>query len=246
MTATFIRHTAAAAAAVIATLPVFGAAQSPTAQQILARHEVAVGGRKALEAHSSIRITGIVIIPVANARGSIEIVRAKPNRFVEKLSLTGLGEMYKGFDGKTAWVLEPQGAALLTDADAESVRRQADWYHEFATTQASRGARVDSADFEGQAAWMLTYASGLGDEVRSYFSQQTGLRLGETTHMGVGNTTIVYGAYREFGVIRMPTTITTRSVSGEMHTSIVTVEFDKVPASAFALPPAVKAIAKDD
>jgi hypothetical protein len=246
MTGMFIRYPALTAAALVAMLSPSAAAQRPTAQQVLARHEAAVGGRKALDAHSSMRITGIVIIAVANARGSIEVVRAKPNRFVERLALNELGEMYKGFDGKTAWVVEPQGAALLTDADAESVRRQADWYHEFETTQASRGARVDSVDFEGQPAWMLTYASGLGDEVRSYFSQQTGLRLGETTHMGVGNTTIVFGAYKEFGGIRIPTTITTRSASGEMHTSIVNVEFDKVPASAFALPPAVKALTRND
>lgn len=233
--------------ALIAIVAVSAQAQEiPTADKVLSRHEAAVGGRTALDAHSSIRVTGVVIVASADIRGSLEIIRAKPNWYVEKMSLSTLGDLIKGYDGKIAWTLEGSDPGLLTDADAEGMKRVADWYHEFSVTQAMRGARVDSADFEGEPAWMLTYASGLGDEVRSYFSRETGLRVGEESALGVGESSIIYAAYKTFGGVQFPTRITTRRGNSEMLTNILSVEFDKVPTSAFALPPAVKAIAKDD
>jgi hypothetical protein len=222
------------------------AQKPPTAEQVIARHEAAVGGRAAINAHSSLRMTGIVIVAIADIRGSIEIIRARPNKYVEKMSLSQVGDMSKGYDGKTAWALDASEPGLLTDADAEGMKRMADWNHEFTVPQAMRGAKVDSAEFEGQSSWMLTYASGLGDEVRSYFNRETGLRIGEETSAGVGEATIIYGAYKSYGGVQFPTRITTRRGTNEMLINIVTVEFDKVPPSAFALPPAVKAIAKTD
>ena len=222
------------------------AQKPPTAEQVLARHEAAVGGRAALDAHSSVRITGLVIIAVADLRGSLEIIRAKPDKYIEKMSLPQVGDMYKGFDGRIAWVVEDNEPALLTDADAVSMKRSADWYHEFMVTQAMRGARVDSAEFDGERVWQLTYASSLGDEVRAYFSRETGLRVAEESSMGVGEASSTFGAYKAFGGVRFPTTIRTRRGTDEMLVNILTVEFDKVPPSAFALPPAVKAIAKND
>ena len=224
-----------------------GAAQKPpTADQVIARHEAAVGGRSALDAHTSLRITGLVIVASADIRGSLEILRAKPNKYVEKMSLSQIGDMHKGYDGKIAWTLESSEPALLTDADAESVKRSADWYHEFIVTQAMRGARVDTSEFEGQPAWRLTYASGLGDEVRAYFNRETGLRIAEESIFGVGESTSIFGGYKNFGGVMFPTVIRSRRGPGEMLVNILTVEFDKVPSSAFALPPAVKAIAKND
>lgn len=225
---------------------VVAAQKPPTAEQVLARHEAAVGGKAALDAHSSVRMTGLVIIAIADIRGSIEIIRAKPNKYVEKMSLSQVGDMVKGYDGKTAWTLEGADPGLLTDADADGMKRLADWYHEFTVTQGIRGARVDTAEFEGQPSWVLTYASGLGDEVRAYFNRESGLRIGEESSMAVGQSTMVFGSYKSFGGVQFPTRITTRRGTGEMLINIMTVEFDKVPSSAFALPPAVKAIAKND
>jgi hypothetical protein len=220
-------------------------AQKPTAEQLIARHEAAVGGKPALDAHSSVKMTGVVILSLAELRGTIEVVRAKPNQFVEKMTIGPLGEMLKGYDGKIAWVLESSEPALLTDADAESMKRIADWHHEFSVTQAMRGARVDSTDFEEQPAWRVTYASLLGEEVRTYFSMESGLRIGEESLLGVGTATTIYSDYKSFGAVKLPMRILTkRGSGGEMLINYLTVEFDKVPASAFALPPAVKAIAR--
>jgi hypothetical protein len=160
------------------------------------------------------------------------------------MSLDQIGDIVKGYDGKVAWTLENSDPALLTDADAESVRRAADWTHEFIVTQALRGARVDSSEYDGEPAWMLTYASGIGDEMHVYFSRATGLRIAEESELGVGNATTTFGDYKLFGGVKFPMRITSRRGGGEVVMNFVSVEFDKVPASAFDLPASVKAITK--
>jgi hypothetical protein len=70
------------------------------------------------------------------------------------------------------------------------------------------------------------------------------LRIGEESVLGVGESMTTFGDYKDFGGVRLPTRILTKRASGEMLLNVVTVEFDKVPASAFSLPAAVKAIAK--
>ena len=189
-------------------------------------------------------MTGTVEIAAAGLQGTIEVIRAKPNRFVQKISLNRVGELLKGFDGSIAWQLEPAGAALLTDADAEILQGQADWYQEFSVTQALRGARVDSAEFEGHAAWRLTYASALGLEVRAYFDRNTGLRIGESWNAAAGETTMVQEDYRVFDGVTIPTRIVTRARIGAMVITTGSVECDGFAADAFSLPPAVKALSR--
>jgi hypothetical protein len=218
------------------------ARQVPTAESIIARHDSALGGRKTLDTHSSAKLTGTVDIASAGLRGTIEVLRAKPNRFVQRISLNRVGELLKGFDGTVAWQLEPSGAALLTDADAEILQAEADWYQEFHVPQALRGSRVDSAEFDGRAAWQLTYASALGVEVHAYFDRDTGLRIGESWSGTVGDMTMTQWDYRVFGGVRIPTRVTNRSRIGEMIITIESVEFDHLATDAFALPPAVKAL----
>lgn len=220
------------------------AQRPPTVQALLDAHEKALGGRAALDKHESLRLSGRVEIEAADLRGTIEILRAKPDRYVQKISLNRVGELRKGFDGTVAWVIEPSGPALLTDIDAELMRIQAGWHHEFTVTQALRGARVDSAEFEGVRVWRLTYATSLGVEVHAYFDRETGLRVGEAWTTSAGETTMLQGEYKVFGGVKLPTRIVTRATIGEMVITIETAEFDRVDAAAFVLPPAVKAIAR--
>ena len=232
-----------AVACLLALLPaLLWARQIPTADSVIARHEAALGGRETLDRHASVKLTGTVEFEAAGMRGTIEILRAKPNRFVQKMSLDRVGDVLKGFDGTVAWEVERNGAALLTDADAATIKAQADWYQEFAETQALRGARVDSAEFEGHAAWRLTYASTLGLEVHSYFDRESGLRIGESWTGSAGETTLVQGDYKIFGGVKIPTRIANRSRLGEMVITIESVIFDGLAPEAFALPPAVKAL----
>jgi hypothetical protein len=214
----------------------------PTAREILARHEAAIGGRAALDRHTSLRMAGTVQITSADLNGRIEILRAKPNSFVQKMSFDEVGEILKGFDGTTAWAVELTRPALLTDLDAHLMRLQADWYNEIAASPLLQAGQVDSAEFDGERAWRVMYASELGVETAAYFSRETGLRLGETSLTSVGMQTFRQSNYRDFGGIRIATRRSTQADVGEIVVEISQVEFDKVKPDAFEPPAAVKAL----
>src|SRR5262245_39771765 len=65
---------------------------TPSPGVLLARHEQALGGREALDKHSSLRMTGTVEIDGA-LTGTVEILRGKPNKLVHKLTLERVGEL---------------------------------------------------------------------------------------------------------------------------------------------------------
>jgi hypothetical protein len=221
------------------------AAQSPpSVDSLLARAEAALGGRKALDAHTALRITGTVEFAGADLRGRIEILRAKPDKFVQKITLQDGDEIIKGYDGSIAWEIDPSGPGILTDSDAELVRTYADWYHDFTVPQAARGGRVDSTDFEGQVAWRLTYALSLGIEVHVFFDRETGLRLGEELATQKTRSLTMQYEYKTFGGAKFATYIVNRAPAGEMIMKIENVQFDAVNPSALALPPAIKALAR--
>ena len=221
------------------------AAQAPSPGELLARHELALGGRASLDKHTSLRMTGTVELDRGALKGTVEILRGKPNKFVQKLTLERVGELIKGFDGNIAWVLEMSTPALLTDVDAAALRSQAQWDHDFLSPVALFVGRVDTAEFEGEAAWKVTFASDLGLEVQSFFSRASGLRTGVVTNSMDGPATTLYGEYMEVGGVRVPTRIITRTDSNEVVIRIDKVEWDKVPEKDLEMPPPVKAIAKD-
>jgi hypothetical protein len=220
-------------------------APSPSPGELLARHEAALGGRESLDKHSSVRMTGTVELDGGALKGTVEILRGKPNKFVQKLNLERIGELWKGYDGATAWVLEMSTPALLTDVDAASVRSQAQWDHDFLSPVALFVGRVDSAEFEGEAAWKVTFASDLGLEVQSFFSRTTGFRTGVVMNSLTGPATTLYSEYRDAGGVRVPMRIVTRTDSSEVVIYIEKVEWDKVPEKDLEMPPSVKAIARD-
>ncbi|HKS06887.1 MAG TPA: hypothetical protein VJR92_11275 [Gemmatimonadaceae bacterium] len=217
---------------------------TPSPGVLLARHEQALGGRDALDKHSSLRMTGTVEID-GSLKGTVEILRGKPNKLVHKLNLQSVGELWKGYDGATAWVLEMSTPALLTDVDAAAVRNQAQWDHDFLSPVALFVGRVDTAEFEGEATWKVTFASELGLEVQSFFSRATGLRTGVVTNSLTGPATTLYADYTEAGGVRVPMRLVTRTDSSEVVIRFDKVEWDKVLDKDLEMPPPVKAIAKD-
>lgn len=221
-----------------------GAQAIPTPDSLLRRAEAAIGGRAALDKHTSVRITGTVAIPDADIKGTVEILRAKPDRFVQSMNLSGMGTIRKGYDSTVAWVVEPTGPTLFTGSDADAMAVQASWYNQLLVPAALTKARVDSAEFDGEPAWKLTYASDLGLEVFVYLSRTTGLRMAETTTTTGGETTTVESDYREFGGVKFPMKVVTRSPAGELVYTFETVEFDHVDPKSLGIPPEIRALIK--
>jgi hypothetical protein len=62
--------------------------------------------------------------------------------------------------------------------------------------------------------------------------------------MGAMPTTISMGEFKKFGGFMQPTTMVQAAMGFEQIIRVTSYEYDVVPASAFDLPPAIKALIK--
>ena len=246
------RVTACAAIAIIAlAAPVQGAhAQTlPSAKSLLEKHDAAVGGRAAMDKHSSMHMSVALMVAAMNVSGTMETYHAKPNLFLMKQTFAG-GEVQSGFDGKTAWAIAPgAGAQVLDSAMTSQLKEQADFFGDYYDPTRTKSAEtLEVTDFEGQRCYKVKIVHTDDSEATVYLDSATGLRAGQTQStkmMGqeMQSTTVMSG-YKDFGGVKMPTKRVQKIPMAEILMDITAVEFDKVDATTFALPDAVKALVK--
>ncbi len=221
----------------------------PSAKSLLEKHDAAVGGRAAMEKHSSMHESVALSIAAMNVSGTMETYHAKPNLYLLKQSFAG-GEVLTGYDGKTAWIIAPgQGAQVLDSTTAAALKGQADFLGAYYDPARIKSAEtVEITDFEGQRCYQVKIVHKDDTEAMIYFDSASGLRAGQSQSakmMGQDmQSTMVMSDYKDFGGIKMPTKRIQRLPMAEVVMNITSVEFDKVDPSTFALPDAVKALVK--
>jgi hypothetical protein len=227
------------------------AAQSlPDAQALIARHDSLVGGRVALESRTSMRLMGTFTLAAAGIDAPLEILKRRPDQYLFRTSLGPMGDIQQGYDGATAWAVQPgQGAMLLTGEQGAQIAEQADFFADLHDlTRFTALETVRDTTFEGKRAFEVQLTRTDGNVMREFFDVVTGLSLGSTvsveTPMGPRTATVTYADYRDFEGLRMATRIVQRNAQFEVVLTIVAVEFDRVTAEDVALPEAVKALIK--
>ena len=244
------------AAAVFGVVAVSAAASSalaqalPSARSLMEKHDAAVGGRAAMDKHTSMHLTVSISIAAANLTGSAETFQSKPNLYFSKQSIAG-GESTAGFDGKTAWAVDPRagGAQILDSAQTDGMKGQADFFGDYYDPAKIKSAEtLELTDFEGKRCYKVKVVHQNGTEAMIYFDSVTGLRAGQSEvskMMGQDiQRTMVMTDYKDFGGVKMPTKRVQKLPMAEIVIDVTSVEFDKVDKSVFVLPDAVKALVK--
>ncbi|MCL4212434.1 MAG: hypothetical protein KJZ74_00840 [Gemmatimonadales bacterium] len=227
-----------------------GAQGLPTAQSLAARHDSLVGGRATLEAHQSVRMIGSFSLAAAGIDAPLEILKVRPNKYLFRTSMGQLGELLSGYDGRTAWVIQPgQGPVILDGEQAAQVAEQGDFFGDLHdTTKFESMETLEETEFEGRRAYKVRLARRNGTVVHEYFDVATGLSAGGSmsvpTPLGPMEMVTVLSDYREFGGMRVATRVVQKNPQFEVVLSIVSVEFDTIDPSAVALPESVKALVK--
>lgn len=220
----------------------------PTPRQVIDKYLVAIGGRDALVKRSSSRMSGTLSVPAAGLSGDVVGMAAKPNKLVLTITLPGIGEMRSGFDGTTGWSIEPtSGPRVLDGTELAQTRIQADFLAQLHDEKNFTSMEtVELADFEGTKAWKLRLVREGNDTTYEYFDAESGLMIGveatRDTQMGPMTAITVLSDYAEFGGVRLPKTVTTKTMGQEMVMSITSMEWDTVEASAFELPAEIKVL----
>lgn len=240
----------AAALLATATLPAPLAAQElPSADEVVAAYVEAIGGREAHLAPASIRMTGTLEVPAVGVRGDFELRLVLPDRMVTRLEISGMGETLRGYDGETAWSLDPMsGPRILEGGEGDQLRERA---HAEAGLRDARffteRETLGLEERQGEECWKVRFVwRGSGRESRDCFSRETGLLLEsetvQATPMGDVPVTTSLSDYREFHGMLVPTRRVQRTMGQEQVITIREVEVDGVDPSEVELPPEVRAL----
>jgi zinc protease len=189
-------------------------------------------------------------MPAMGLKADLVSVQAKPNRTTSRVSIAGIGEIASGFDGETAWELNPmQGPRVLTGKELDAVRDDADMgVLVYAPSAYKSLETVGAEEFEGQKAYKVRVVRASGRESHEFFSVESGLLIGRVdrreSHMGTMAFTAVYADYKDFGGVKFPTRTVQKVDQQQMVVTVASVTVGAVPDAAFALPEAIKALKK--
>jgi hypothetical protein len=105
----------------------------PSAREIVAKYDEALGGETALRRHTSSTMKGTNEVHGPSKVVTLPFVfyASAPYLRLEKVSLPdNKGEVLSGFDGELAWSFDPRsGPAITTGDERESAKRDADFYY---------------------------------------------------------------------------------------------------------------------
>jgi hypothetical protein len=233
------------------TTPAKAQAELPSARSIIDRHIKAIGGRDAVMAHTSQHATGTFSVPAQGLVGTIEIFgAANPSRAALKVNVPGLGDIASGFDGSHGWSLSPLlGPMLQVGKELEQAKFDADFYGDLRDPKRYRSMKtVEKTTFDKRECYKVSLVRDDGSEDFDFYDVGTGLRAGSTntreTPMGSMKTTSIEGDYKKFGNLLLATSVVQQIMGVEQKITLATVEFDKVPPTAFDLPDPIKALIK--
>ena len=222
----------------------------PPAQTIIDRHIDAIGGRAAIKAHKSVKVTGSISVPSNGMSGTIEVYAARPNKTMTNTTLASIGELSDGYDGTVAWSITPMtGPMLATGEELDQKKFEADFDGALGiATRYDSITTTEKTAFEGRPVYKVVMSrKGAADEI-AFFDVETGLKAGgivqRKSPMGTVAVTTALSDYKKFGDMLHPTT-TKQTLGGvQMLATFTSVEYDKVDPAVFELPAPIKALVK--
>ena len=222
----------------------------PSARSIIDRYVEAIGGRKAVLAHSSTHASGTMSMPSSGVSGSVDVYAARPNKSFIKLTLGGIGEVLEGFDGTVGWSLSAITGPMLTSGK-ELEQKKFDAVYDADLHEPGRYKSMqtlEKATFEGRPCYKVSLVHMDGIEDVEYYDVQTRFKVGTVatrdSPMGSVQVTQLYSDYKKFGDLMVPTTMKQSTMGVQQVLTFSVVEFDNVQPSVFEPPAAIKALLK--
>ena len=230
--------------------PAQATAALPSARAVIDKFVEATGGRAAILAHSSTRVSGTMSIAGSGMTGAIEVLNAKPNLSLVKISISGIGEILDGFDGTTGWMLSPvMGPMVYQGKELGDRKFDADYYGDLHDASRYSSMRtVEKTTFEGRPCYKISLMRIGGGEDIEFYDVATGLKAGSimtrATPMGEVSSTTVLSEYKKFGDLLLPSVMSQSSMGAKQDILVTAVEYDKVPPASFEAPAQIKALIK--
>jgi hypothetical protein len=223
----------------------------PAAKEVVERYDEALGGRDAITRHTSCTMRGTFEFhagdPVLTL--SFAFFAAAPYRRLGKIKLpNGAGDVLNGFDGETAWRLDPQsGPQIFVGDERQSRKRDADFYYalnELSWFKSMETVRIE--DFEGRPCYRLHGINNWNKSNDHFYDKETGLLAGYEFESPPGPTHEIFSDYKRVDGVLVPMkqTVKIKAAGGDWAVSQVltyeSVTFNDVDSTVFTLPQAVR------
>src|SRR3954462_6509871 len=240
--------TATVAAVVMTTAAQAQTPAQPSGRDLFIKSLHVTGADTIMPKHKTMKMTGSLSIPDQGVSAPLENVRSAAGAFHLTVTVDGFGTVEQGYADSTAYSINPQtGPVITTGSAAAGAKRQALWLDspDAYTSITNEGM----AKFQNKDEWKVTMVSKDGLKMTRYFDPTTGYAVGTvmTTDVGMGGeteVTTVVSEYKNFGGLMFPSKQAQILAGTEQDIILDKIEFDTVPASAFELPAAIKALKK--
>ena len=241
---------AAATLTILAIAPVAAQAPAalPAAKDLIAKFVAATNSAAVMAKHQSVRTKGRFELPAAGVSGDLEISQARPNKTVMRINVSSIGQIEQGFDGTTAWSINPmQGPRLMTGRELDAVREESSF-----GASSRQGPNVASAttiektEMNGESCYKVKMVWKSGRETFDCYSAASGLLIAsmgkQESPMGTIEVTNLISDYKDFGGQKIATRLTQQVMGNEQVLIINTVDYDAAEPTAFDMPAAIKAL----
>ena len=222
----------------------------PAARDIINKYIEATGGSAAFKSVSSMRAKGVFTITGQQISGELEMMAARPNKLLTRITITAIGLAEEGYDGKVGWSIDPfRGPALITGRGLDERADEA-WFDAplHGSDLVKEMTVMGKEDFDGRQAYRVKVVSLRGTEQFELFDEKTGLQVGveatRETPLGIIPTVTMFRDYQRFGQLTFPSKVVQRIMGQEQVFTFTLYEFNSVEPSVFELPPPIKALIK--
>ena len=190
--------------------PTIQAGQLPGVDVLLDKYVEAVGGRTAIERHTTRLMKGTYAIPTRNYSTTVEAYARAPDRFA--FHMTGKGSTAsRGFNGTIGWSRDfsEEGLHLLDGATLDADRLEADFYQPLHWRERYATMTVTGVEVLADRRVFVVDAVSPASRETMYFDTESGLlvRRDVPRYRGFQRVQVYFDNYRVSGDIRQPFTI---------------------------------------
>jgi hypothetical protein len=222
----------------------------PAAKDLIAKFVAATNAGPVMAKYQSVRTKGRFEMAAAGVSGDLEISQARPNKTMMRINLSGVGQIEQGFDGTTAWNINPmQGPRIITGKELDAIREESSF-----GASSRQGPNVVSAEtleqtqMNGEACYKVKVVWKSGRETQDCYSVASGLLVAsmgkQDSPMGSVEVTNLISDYKDFGGQKIATRLTQQLMGQEQVLIINTVDYDAADPASFEMPAAIKALAE--
>jgi outer membrane lipoprotein-sorting protein len=219
-------------------------AQTPTAEELVAKNLAARGGLEKLQSLNTMKVTGTVAFQ--GMEMPMTLLTKRPNKMRQELSMQGQS-IVQAFDGQTVWASNPMlgpGARALEGPQADALKNQA-LFDGPLVGYKDRGDTIEvvgPAEVEGAKAWKLKVARQDGRSMFILLDATTFLERQWSVTMEQNGLTMeidtIIGDYQPVDGVQVARSMRTVMGGNPMGTlKIASVEFNvPVEDSVFVMP----------